>query len=391
MAIGKRQVFGIVLVASCAVLAPSASAQITIPSTLPPLPTVGGLPTVSLPGVPKGSGKTAKINSAKSEGDLKMSAGLGVDVGGSLVISMAAIKHPDMPNVPVNPLFASVSVSAQLSGSLSLTCTIGGVSSTARSPVDMVFINDTTGSMSGTVNGISDSIKKFAEKVSAGGIDAKYSMYTYGDAYATRAKPGKFTNGTGDFEPPSFDNVPRPYLGLSDLGPFEKFLAEMKTSGALGMGGGDSPENTLGALLYADRHVAFRQGAAHVYVVIGDNASHQKGDGSKFGPSWEPPSGDEVVGDLQGKAVAHVVGKDSGSAPYYNLKKLSDATGGDFKQLPPDGKVDLGSLGLETWMLSGYRGTCTGLAAGSLKVVLKATVVGKKIYNGTLTFEVGVG
>jgi hypothetical protein len=391
--IGKRRSLGVFFVVLGAILAPSASAQIAVPTVLPPIPTtLPGMPGV--PGLPTssgGGGKTAKITSAKSEGDLRLSAGIGVDVSGSLTISMAAIKHPDLPNVPVNPLFASVSVQAQVSGALALTCTIGGVSSSSKAPVDLVFINDTTGSMSGTVNGISESISKFADKVAAGGVDARYSMYTYGDAFATRAKPGKFTAGTGDFDPPSFDNIPRPYVALTDLGTFQKFLTEMKGSGSLGMGGGDAPENTLGALQYANRMVGFRQGAAHMFVVIGDNPSHQKGDGSSFGPSWLPPSGEDVVSELQGKAVAHVVGKDMGNAPYYNLKKLADSTGGDFKVLPPDGKVDLGSLGFDSWMLSGYRGSCTGLASGTLSVVLKATVVGKKVYTGTLTFAVVVG
>jgi len=385
----KRLRLGAVLVVFGAVVAPSASAQIAVPTNLPPLPPIGSLPTIPVIAPPSGGGgggKTAKITSAKSEGDLRLSAGIGVAASGGLSISMAAIKHPDLPGVPVNPLFASVSVQAQVSGTISLACTIGGVQSGSNAPVDLVFINDTTGSMSGTVNGISDSISKFAEKVSAGGVDARYSMYTYGDAYATRAKPGKFTNGTGDFEPPSFDKDPRPYIGLSDLGSFQKFLSEMKNSGALGMGGGDAPENTLGALQYANNHLPFRQGSAHVYVVVGDNPSHQKGDGSNFGPNWVPPSGEDVVNELQGKAVAHVVGKDMGNSPYYNLKHLADSTGGDFKVLPKDGKVDLASIGLESWMLSGYRGICTGLAAGSIQVVLKASVVGKKVYTGTLTF-----
>ncbi|MBS0658944.1 MAG: VWA domain-containing protein [Verrucomicrobia bacterium] len=371
-----------------------ASAQVPpIPTTLPPIPTgLPGLPPVPVVPGPTGGGKVAKITSAKPEGDLRLSAGLGVDAAGALSISMAAIKHPDLPGVPVNPLFANVTISAQLSGSLALSCSIGGVSSSHTAPVDLVFVNDTTGSMSGTVNGISDSIKTFAQKVAAGGIDARFSMYTYGDAFATRGKPGKFYVGKGDFDPPSFDNIARPYVGLSDLGTFEKFLGEMKTSGALGQGGGDSAENTLGALQYADRHLGYRPGAAHVFVVVGDNPSHQKGDGTSnnYGPNWLPPSGEDVVSELSGRGVVHVVGKDTGKAPYYNLKNLADATGGEFKPLPKDGKVDLTTLGLDAYLTSGYKGICTGLAAGSIDVTIRATVVGKKVYVGTLAFKVVV-
>lgn len=385
-----RSLGAVLAVAGLVVLATPATADVMLPPGLPPIPTV--MPSLPLP-VPTGgpsSGKVAKITSAKPEGDLRLSAGLGVDASGALSISMAAIKHPDLQGVPVNPLFANVSITAQLSGSLALSCSIGGVSSSKPAPVDLVFVNDTTGSMAGTVHGISDSIKTFAQKVSAGGVDARFSMYTYGDAFATRGKPGKFLVGKGDFDPPSFDNVARPYVGLSDLGLFEKFLAELKVSGALGSGGGDAAESTLGALQYADRHLGYRPGAAHVFVVVGDNPSHQKGDGSNFGPSWIPPLGEDVVSELSGRGVVHVVAKDAGKAPFYNLKNLADATGGDFKPLPKDGKVDLTTLGLDAYLTSGYKGVCTGLAAGTIDVVIRATVVGKKVYMGTLAFKVTV-
>jgi len=387
-----RASFGALMcVAGLSCLASSALAQIPglppIPSGMPTsIPGIPGLPGV--PSVPGASSKTAKITSAKNEGDLKLSAGIGVDVGGSLVISMAAIKHPDLPNVPVNPLLASLSVSASVSGTLALSCTIGGVSSSSRAPVDLVFVNDTTGSMSGTVNGISESVKTFAQKIQAGGVDARFSMYTYGDAYATRGSASKFSVGVGDFDPPKFDTVPRPYVGLTELAPFEKFLAEMKASGALGTGGGDAPENTLGALEYSNSKVAWRQGAAHVFVVIGDNPAHQKAATDKYGPNWSAPNGEDFVSRLNGTAVAHVVGHDKGAEPLYNLKKLADGTGGNFKELPKDGKVDLTTLGLDSFLLSGYRGSCTGLASGSLDLVIKATVVGKKIYTGSLAFKV---
>ncbi|MGZ3475126.1 MAG: vWA domain-containing protein [Polyangiales bacterium] len=385
-----RASFGVLMgVAALACLAGNASAQIPglppLPSALPGLPPLPGVPSV-----PGAQTKTAKITSAKNEGDLKLSAGIGVDVAGSLVISMAAIKHPDLPNVPVSPLLASLSISASVSGSLALSCSIGGVSASSRAPVDLVFINDTTGSMSGTVNGISDSIKTFAQKIQAGGVDARFSMYTYGDAWATKGSASKFTVGVGDFDPPSFDNTPRPYVGLTELPTFEKFLAEMKGSGALGVGGGDSPENTLGALNYASSKVSWRQGAAHVFVVIGDNPAHQKASANKFGGNWIPPNGDDLVSDLNGKAVAHVVAHDKGTEQLYNLKKLADGTGGNFKDLPKDGKVDLTTVGIDSFLLSGYRGTCTGLASGSIDLVIQATVVGKKIYTGSLAFKVVV-
>ena len=101
-------------------------------------------------------------------------------------------------------------------------------------------------------------------------------MYTYGDAFATvPSAENPFKVGKGDFAPPEFDADARPYIGLSDVALFKSFLTEMEASSVLGSGGGDSEENTLGALAYANKKVGWRDGAARMFVAIGDNPSHQ--------------------------------------------------------------------------------------------------------------------
>ena len=47
-------------------------------------------------------------------------------------------------------------------------------------PVDIVFLNDTTGSMSGATNGITDSVETFSTAITSAGVDARFAMYTYG-------------------------------------------------------------------------------------------------------------------------------------------------------------------------------------------------------------------
>jgi hypothetical protein len=369
-----------------------------VAQTLPfPIPTaiptaIPGMPPIGLPVMP-GTGKslTSKIVSVKAEGDLKMSGGVGVDAGGSLILTMPAIRHPDFPNTPVNPLLVAASVSANVSGGAALSCSIGQVSATSRAPVDLVFINDTTGSMSGSVLGIADSIQKFAEEMTASGVDARFSMYNYGDAFATKSWRTKgFLLGQGDFEPPSFDEVIRPYIGLTDLGTFKGFLTEMRGSGVLGTGGGDAPENPLGALWYAYNRVQWRPGAARVFILTGDNPSHQAGDGTSWPAPWTAVPGDEVVGSLDGNAVVHTVVKDLVFGKYYNLKNISDGTGGVWKPLPADGRVDLGSLGFRDWFANSFRGQCSGVAAGTIEVVIRASVIGKRLYSGALTFKLSV-
>jgi hypothetical protein len=335
---------------------------------------------------------SVSIIKTSAGGDFHMSGRLGVDAG-KLGITLAAIRDPDATSKPADPSKVTFSVTL---GTKDLTCTVGKVSSSSKSSVDLVFINDTTGSMSGTVLGIADSVESFASSISSEGVDARFSMYTYGDAFATKKTDGTstFKIGLGDFAPPTFDGEERPYVGLSELTQFKGFLQELKSSDVLGVGGGDGEEATVGALAYADGKLAFRDGAARMYVAIGDNPSHQKGDGTNetFTPSWVAPGGDELVKKLDGNAAVHVIGHDLPSSTdttskFYNLKKLADGTGGAFIDLPSDGKVDLGALNLKQWLISSFNGSCTDATTGTVVVTIKATLKGTKDYVGTLTFD----
>ncbi len=342
-------------------------------------PILGGEPT------------TIKIHGSRADGDFRMSGRLGLDAS-KLTITLAAIRDPEAPTRPVDPTKVSFAMTG--AADASVTCTIVKVSSSTKAGVDLVFINDTTGSMAGTVNGIADSVQKFAEDISSGGIDARLSMYTYGDAFATKsATDTTFTLGQGDFAPPTFDQTARPYVGLGDLTTFKGFLGELRASRVLGVGGGDGEENTLGALRYANDKVAWRDGAARMFVAIGDNPSHQKGDGSSLnlGPNWEAPDGNELVSSLAGTAAVHVVGHDITRGKFFNLKRLADGTGGAFLDLPSNGKVDLGALNLKEWLTSSFTGSCGGATAGRYTITLRATITGSKTFVGTLSFDVEIG
>ncbi|MGZ5969598.1 MAG: hypothetical protein ACXWP4_18120 [Polyangiales bacterium] len=328
------------------------------------------------------------VKSTKSAGDFKMSGSLGLDSQGRLTVTLAAIRDPEEPTQPVDPAKTKFTVFGNRQEPFS--CTIGEVSSSQKAMADLVFINDTTGSMSGAVNGIKTSVQAFAESLVSGGIDAKYSMYTYGDAFATVKEGTTFVIGKGDF-PTSMDvdGTERPYVGLTGLETFKGFLAEFSSCGCLGTGGGDAAENTLGALAYANTKVAFRDGAARYYIAIGDNPSHQPGDGWNIPSPWTPPKGDDFVTALGGSAVIHVVGRESTSTTYYPLRNLAERTGGAFLTLPSDGKVDLNALHLEAWLTTSFAGTCTDPQGGTYDIVVKAKITGSDgIYNATLTFEV---
>ncbi len=378
-----------------------------------------------------GTGTAVTASSQVATGDVRMSGEVSL-ASGKLGLALASIRDPDDATRPADPARVSFAVAAApaATGSTapSLSCAVSAASSAAPRPVDLVFVDDTTSSMNDTINGIFDSIQGFTDALAAGGVDVRLAMYTYGDTFATKRSAGsEFTEGQADFllppagtdcfvtpQPAGCDialldpgaqgepaGAERPYLGLSTLGTFQHFLAELRSSTSLGAGGGDTPENTVGALDYASSHVAFRPGAERVYVAIGDQPSHQAGDGTAASgippPGWpaqfQPPTGDALVAKLSGQAVVHVVGHDPPSAaPFYNLKSLADGTGGAFFTLPAGGRVDLASLSLTDWLTRAFTGTCDGAPTGHYLLVVTATVTGSAgtVKAGTLTFDLTV-
>jgi hypothetical protein len=319
-----------------------------------------------------------------------MSAGVAGGPSGSLTISMPAIRHPDT-GAPVSPITAALSVTGSASGGASIVCSITGISAGSNAPVDLAFLDDTTGSMSGTVHGVSDSVKIFARDLAERGVDARFAMVTFGDAFATQPATG-FTIGRGELAPPKFDVIARPYVGFGGLDRFTGFLDEMKASKILGDGGGDEPENPLGALEWAWRSLTWRPGAARVFIAITDTVAHQAGDKTSFITApWTPPSGAQVIADLDGDAVVHVVARDRELAPFFSLQSLADGTGGAALTLPADGRVDLGKLGLKDWLVNGFRGACSGAASGTIDLDVHASIIGKRVYEGTLHIKIALG
>ncbi len=327
------------------------------------------------------------INSSAQSGEIQLSGQLGI-AEGMLAMVLSSIKDPEDPTRPVDP--ANVSFTVTIDGE-EVECDIDPTGEITRAAVDLVFINDTTGSMEGAVNGIADSISDFAADVDARGVDARFAMITYGDEFSTMTEgETDFTVGQAEYTA-GYDIKSRPYVDFQGLSRFQRFLQELQDSDDLGEEGGDSPENTLGALQYAIDTLSWQSNAARVFVVIGDNPAHTVDTASS---SWTdeqlPPVVDDLLTTLDGTAVTHVVGHDSGVDPYVNLKDLSDATGGAFIELPTDGVVDLTSMSLNNWVSSTYFGVCFGIEPVDAERTLRiqATVTGADEHTGRVTYEI---
>ncbi len=333
------------------------------------------------------------VNESAQSGEIQLSGRLGI-AEGRLALVLSSIKDPEDPTRPVAP--DQVGFAVTIDGD-AVECDINPTGDTVVAPVDVVFINDTTGSMAGSVNGIADSIRDFASSVAERGIDAQFSMVTYGDEFSTLSEGEEgFTEGQAEFTASSLDSQSRPYIDLSGLAKFRAFLAEMQASDDLGVGGGDEPENTLGALQYAIENLTWRESAARVFVVIGDNPAHTVASGERDGIAWDahfvPPEVDSLLATLDGTAVAHVVARDFGDDPYYNLKELSDATGGAFidHATLDSGTVDLTSISLNNWVGSTFFGVCFGIhpVDAERTMEIQATITGDAEHTGEVTYAI---
>lgn len=198
------------------------------------------------------------VTNYSTSGDLVLSGQMSVQ-NGKIALTLGAISDPNNPDLPLSTSAVSFEAEAQQNKESALfqpravEFPIEPMNKDRTTPVDIVFINDTTGSMAGVTTGIADSIQSFSTAITSSGVDARFAMYTYGDAFATKDDvASEFTIGKGDFPIPSYlDGVERPYIGLSTVTSFLPFLEELKVSSALGSGGGDGPENTVGTLDYA--------------------------------------------------------------------------------------------------------------------------------------------
>ena len=327
------------------------------------------------------------INDSARSGEIQLSGQLGI-AEGMLAMVLSSIKDPEDPTRPVDP--ASVSFTVNMDGE-EVECDIDPTGEITTAAVDLVFVNDTTGSMEGAVNGIAESISDFATDVAERGVDARFAMVTYGDEFSTMTEDETdYTIGQAEYVA-GYDVKSRPYVDFKNLDNFQAFLQELQESDDLGTEGGDGPENTLGALKYAMDALSWQSNAARVFVVIGDNPAHTV---ETVSSSWAeeqiPPVVDDLLAALDGTAVVHVVGRDEDADPYLNLKVLSDATGGAFIDLPEDGFVDLTSMSLNTWVSSTYFGVCFGIEPvdADRTMQIEATVTGAEEHTGTVTYEI---
>jgi len=123
--------------------------------------------------------------------------------------------------------------------------------------VDLVFIQDLSGSMSGAITGVRNSVLAFADDLRSRGLNVLIGSVGY-------SGPGTIVTGGDPCE------ALGPVQNLTSPAAFRNHVAATWVAD----GGCDEPENALEAVEYAHRTMTWRAGAARVYILITDVSIH---------------------------------------------------------------------------------------------------------------------
>jgi len=218
-----------------------------------------------------------------------------------------------------------------------LSLALLGLSTPARADLDVAFVLDTTGSMSGEIREARSRIRQLAEAIqqARGQERVRYGVVAYrdqGDAYITRVSPL-----------------------MSEVEGTWRFLSELSANG-----GGDGPEDVIEGLRVALEELQWTPGAEHQLFLIGDAPPHT-----------DYPDHPDLA-SLRGVAdehdvVIHAIGcRSLSSTGIAWFRELAYATEGQYHHI---GRVEADSGGLADAMLQtlapapGDDGPLTTLAA----------------------------
>lgn len=345
-----------------------------------------------------GTFSAVEVTSTETSGDLAVGGTLDIDDDGNLLMRLNAIDDPDDPGTPISEdrlSFAETveaadsSLSSVVKFQTGITCE--NVAS-ATGLVDIVFVVDTTGSMSGTIEGVKDSITDFATAIS-GTVDAQFALVTFGDDVNSSTD---LTDGFCD----------RPVQDFTTAALLQTFI----DSNVSACGGSDFPENALEGLNCARNggacDLTFRDGASRIFFLFTDASAHTTsgsatGCGSSDNPGSEgiaadPPSIAALQTTMAGDAIFTISNFNSGGDLSATAGCADPADmvmgGGAALALPTSGEINLVSdVPLVDFVGSGFTMQCDdpGLCDN---VIFTCTVTdsqtgftGTILWNGTLT------
>lgn len=177
-------------------------------------------------------------------------------------------------------------------------------------PEDVIFVFDTTGSMSDEITEMQTAVIEFSQTIAGAGIDYRLGLTEYKD----------FPNGScGDPGDLPY-NIYNGGLLTADETEMRSWIESLQASG-----GGDGPESILAALSHTMSDQQWRPAAGKVIIVISDAPAHPDDDGCNL----EGDRIDDTIARLRGEGiVTHVIGPNEPS-----MQRLATETGGTFFEI----------------------------------------------------------
>lgn len=218
--------------------------------------------------------------------------------------------------------------------------------------VDLVFIQDLSGSMSGAIAGVRNSVLSFASALASRGLNVRMGSVGF-------SGPGTITTHANEGACEQVGPV-------QDLATPETFRGHVASSW-YPWDGCDAPENALEAVKYAHEHMTWRSGSARVYILITDISMHTAADSCNgLGPCTDQTL-ESIVGLIGGTATVHAIAPSSAADRTYlgglDPWLLAERTGGAKLVLPSNGVVDLNALGIADRVAEIVRLTFTSTSA----------------------------
>ncbi len=212
--------------------------------------------------------------------------------------------------------------------------------SSVNNKVDLVLLIDVTGSMGNVLNGIKNSISSFLNYLSESGLDVRVGVIPF-----------------NDFAPsdPAYDP---PWLDLSDFTTAENYVNNLNAQG-----GGDYPENSYGAIMFAWENVSWRKSAQRVFILFTDAYSHYAGEegAESFSPEYAK---EDVLKALMGRATLYMVAASGYNSPYdpadtdfsqpQDPREIAVETGGFVIYQSGAAAVDLTDIGIAESVVNTY-------------------------------------
>jgi len=282
--------------------------------------------------------------------------------GGTVTIGLNSILVSGEPISGLSGSKFKIFVGTSSSEVTGFTGVKGSLATTTSSKIDMVFILDNTGSMSGRIKAVKDSVIAFTASLEAAGANVKFGVVSFGDDLTEQST----------LELPATATQVKTWLDA-----------------LVGVGGGDIPENPLDSIMYAYNNFTWRSDAQKVFVLITDASCHQGADGDGF----TTRSVSSVEAALTGNATVYAVSPklDSSSGPdgyvntgdtrwladgygwfsgvaeaTYGTTRPYSGTGGKWVELPSSGDIDLNTLGIATSVTKGYTLSFSYTVSGSV-------------------------